>query len=348
MIMSQVLEQSSELSLTELSQGLAFPYATLKRWRWRHQLPLRQRPGPKKYLPLPYEELQEKVSALAHRLQRTFGMKALYEQYLDSISRRHLQSSVNEYRRHLRQRRRGAWKSVRWLYPNAAWAVDVTEVGRDHHGQLLRLVMCRDLASRFQFDPAPALVLAGLEIQAYLRELFESYGAPLVLKRDNGSVLNTPGIDQVLASYGVITLNSPGGYPRYNGGIERGIGLFKNGMTPCLPQPHRWELEHVRPLVTAQSHLENCRVRRCLKGFSAAQAFLQRPRLRVSKRVRRQTFDWIAHEYCAILSSMKKPNHPRAWRWAVESWLVRQGLICVSSKTKTKKVLPHFHSSSGS
>jgi hypothetical protein len=53
-----------------------------------------------------------------------------------------------------------------------------------------------------------------------LEQLFLHDGPPLVLKRDNGSNLNHQAVDEVLARYLVIPLNSPPHYPPYNGAME--------------------------------------------------------------------------------------------------------------------------------
>ena len=45
----------------------------------------------------------------------------------------------------------------------------------------------------------------------------------MFLKRDLGSPLNCQAVDEVLERYAVLPLNSPPGYPRYNGSMERGM-----------------------------------------------------------------------------------------------------------------------------
>jgi hypothetical protein len=58
------------------------------------------------------------------------------------------------------------------------------------------------------------------QVVSDLTVLFQRYGAPLFLKRDNGSNLVNAPVDEVLAQHGVIPLTSPPYYPRYNGAIE--------------------------------------------------------------------------------------------------------------------------------
>ena len=69
----------------------------------------------------------------------------------------------------------------------------------------------------------------------HLESLFRSQGAPLLLKRDNGSVFNHNAVNEVLARWGVIPLNSPAYYAPYNGAIEQGIKELKKEMARALP-----------------------------------------------------------------------------------------------------------------
>ncbi len=78
----------------------------------------------------------------------------------------------------------------------------------------------RRLASRFRFDLFVAAELPARTIAGQLEQLFAQHGAPLVLKRDNGSNLAGGEVDELLDAHGVIALNSPPHYPAYNGAIE--------------------------------------------------------------------------------------------------------------------------------
>jgi len=46
----------------------------------------------------------------------------------------------------------------------------------------------------------------GRDVAGYLRALFDQHGAPLFLKRDNGSIFNHRAVDAVLAEHCVIPL----------------------------------------------------------------------------------------------------------------------------------------------
>ena len=58
-----------------------------------------------------------------------------------------------------------------------------------------------------------------------LRELFAKYGAPLVIKCDNGSAFINEEMKAFLQEMGVHQHFSPPRKPSYNGGVERGNGI---------------------------------------------------------------------------------------------------------------------------
>jgi hypothetical protein len=66
----------------------------------------------------------------------------------------------------------------------------------------------QDLASRYKFTPWVGERVLGESVAARLEQLFLRQGPSLVLKRDNGSNLNHQAVDEVLARYRVIPLNS--------------------------------------------------------------------------------------------------------------------------------------------
>lgn len=70
-------------------------------------------------------------------------------------------------------------------------------------------------------DESAAVAVTALEA------LFRQYGAPLVLKSDNGSAFLAGQCTALLAAWGVWQLFSPPRMPRYNGSCEAGIGSMK-------------------------------------------------------------------------------------------------------------------------
>jgi len=264
------------------------------------------------------------------------------------ISRRDLGQWVQKQRQATNSAQRAAWQSIRWHQPNLAWAIDATEYGKDRHGQRLFLIVIIDLATRYTFESLVTLDPSGAAIAAHLHALFRRHGRPLLLKRDNGSLFNCEPIDQLLADEAVIPLNSPAYYPRYNGGIEKGIRELKASLRRCLPQaPDCWQPDALTPFVHAAAHLRNCARRRSLGRATAAQTYLSLPPARFTKRQRHDTFVWIKHRSAAILANIQLPNRhdaATAWRTATRHWLQSRRLITVHPKKQTHQpVLPHFH-----
>jgi hypothetical protein len=340
--MSEALQDKLGCSARAICGGLALPYRSFLRWRARqHQgVPVVQRPGLKKIDPLPLAELQSRVAQLTHRGHRTFGAPALARELSDRVSTREVAGCVAAHRRDLRRAQRQSFQRIEWAAPNVAWSLDGSETLADDHQVKLRFIASQDLASRYRFEPLFALSLEGREIAVHLDQLFHRHGAPLFLKRDNGSNLNCSEVTDVLAAHGVIPLNSPAYYPRYNGAMENSIGQFKKHLLPCLVTPPSWDLDTMRPLGRAMVVELNARRRRSLAGETPAAVFHAECQ-GWTKRFRQDTFQWIESRWRATVAQMEQPNRRQvatAWRTEAVAWLRCQQLIRCSA---TATVLPH-------
>ena len=333
--MTELVLQRTSLTARQLCRGLGLPYRSFDRWRQRQRegRPLLLPPGPRKLGPLPMDALLEDLESLVHRAQRTRGTGRLQERWHPYLARRLLQAIVHERRRQRLRVRRRKLQRIRWLQPDTAWAIDATEYPRDAQGHRLYHVVVQDLATTFQFEPLLTLDLCGHEAADFLGRLWAKHRAPLFLKRDNGSVFNTPEVNALLGTRGVIPLNSPARYPRYNGAIEHGIGELKAELHACSPAAGPRDPQQVLGFARWLVHKHNFNPRRLLQRQSAAQAYTERPRFRWNRRQRRDIFVWIGTRTRRMLRAMDHPNQldvRRAWRRSVESWLRRQGLIEVS------------------
>lgn len=321
-------QKEANLSLRRLCKG-QIAYASLMRWRKRARegLTLWQSPGPKKTVPLDWSEFYPLLRQLDHGRLRTRGTGELYQRFADALSRRGLRSLVQDYR----QDQLNSMKHIQWLWSGLAWSCDATEYGKD--GTLI--IPVADLASRYRFAPLVCTRLDGRQIAAHLESLFKKHGAPLFLKRDNGSPFNHQQVDRVLARFGVLPLNNPPRFPRYNGGIEKSIRDFKAALDA------RFQPEGKPPLTLAAEvtvHDLNHRPRRCLKGRTACAAFHDpAQRLRWTLRQRKAIFGLLLQRFGAMLETSTDKHHPRPatlWRVTVESWLRCQGLINVRQNQK--------------
>ena len=206
----------------------------------------------------------------------------------------------------------------------------------EHRGQTWNLVS--DLASRFRFAVRLNLHLPAEQVAAELKALFQRHGAPLFLKRDNGSNLVNAAVDAVLAEFGVIALNSPRYYPRYNGAIERGQREFKTELDKLAAWPMAWAARWVRRRL-------NRRARRCLEGQNARSVFLPGNRAFQSEYTperRKEVKSWIENYTRTILLNVRAGSrraHDAAWRQAVEAWLLENGFLEV---LQPKKCYPIF------
>jgi transposase InsO family protein len=338
------LQSRTQASTREISDAVGLGYRTLLRWRRRVSggNPPLTPPGPKKTGPLPLEEVRREIEALRHGRRRSRGICALQVRYQSVISRRSVSEMAAEERSKRNLARQKVCKHVAWKEPNLAWSIDGTERGRDQQGERLHVHAVQDLCSRYRFEPLVATESKGEAVALHLERLFQKYGAPLFLKRDNGSPLNHAAVDRVLADHGVIPLNSPAYYPKYNGAVEKGIREMKEALGECLPQAVRWQPEQIRPYILAVHHTLNCRPRRSLQGHSACEAYQHQPRHRYNRRDRLATFEWIHVHAKDRIEQLEKIDHRSlnaAWRHSAETWLRCQGLITVSIN---RKVLPNY------
>jgi transposase InsO family protein len=343
--MIKILQQQSKLSTRETSEALGLGYRQLLRWqeRTRAGAPALVPPGPKKTGPLPLAAVRAEVEALQHHHHRSEGTVALYEKHQGVISRRELARLVAEERGKQEQDRRRLYRRIDWHVPNVAWAIDATERGRDKRGRKLFVHAVQDLCSRYRFAPLLALESKGPAVAEHLEKLFRRHGPPRFLKRDNGSPLNAAEVDTVLADYGVIPLNSPAYYPRYNGAIEKGIREMQEALGTCLiKRPVRWQPAALLPYVIAVQHDLNCKPRRVLHQHTACEVYHHQPHAHYTKRERLAIFEWIrihAKDRIQQLEKIDQRSVRAAWRRAAETWLRCQGLITVSIN---QKVLPNL------
>ena len=330
------MKQNSQTSWRQLCDEL--PYASVMRWRQRRQqgLPVWQSPGPKKSVPLDWQEFYPLLRQLNHGRVRSQGTGELYHQFGQAISRRQLAGLVRDYRRD----QLAAMKHIQWLWAGLAWSCDATEYGDGH-----QIIPVQDLRSRYRFQPLVSDRLDGRQIAAHLESLFRQHGPPLFLKRDNGSPFNNQYVDAVMARFGVLPLNNPPHFPRYNGAEEKSIRDLKAALDQR--QQHAGRIPKDFALaVEVTAHDLNHRSRRCLNGRTACAVFNdEAQRLRWTKRQRQTIFRLLLQQFGAMIGNTTNGRHLKpatAWRVTVEAWLRCQGLItiCQNQKTNVSTTLP--------
>jgi transposase InsO family protein len=313
-------------------------YSSFMRWKGRinQGLPVVDKPGPKKIEPVDLGKLGNEIEALSHRIKRSGGTGMLYRRWSPQISRRKLQAMVRMTREAMKAKRRQGYRRIEWKVPGLAWSMDSSKLGAE------RLYQVHDLASRFKLPPLLVDRLAGETIALHLERLFKKFGPPLILKRDNGSDLDCGAVNEVLSRHGVIPLNSPAYYPRYNGAMERAIGEVKKAIEKRIPSVACSAPVPMQILAELCDHELNHMNRRSLKGKNACEVFAKRtgPIKRYGKRKRKEVVIEIKKLALMILEELQL-NGPRAagaaLRTAKETWLQQNGLIAV---TKNQSVTP--------
>jgi transposase InsO family protein len=306
------------------------PYPSVMRWRQRRRLnqPVCQSPGPKKTEPFNAAQFYPLLRELNPGPSRTPGSGELYAQFAEALSRRQFQALVREQRQDQLQ----AMKRITWLHPGTAWSCDATE--QDNH----QIIVVQDLAARYRCQPLVLEQLDGAQIAAHLEALFRQHGAPLFLKRDNGSPFNGQAVDDVMARFGVLPLNNPPRFPRYNGAIEKSIRDFKAALVERLQRMNSAPA-HFTLAVELTAHDLNHRPRRCLQGRTACAVFHDKAlRRRWNRHERKAIFRLLRQKFGRTIGLLpeddRRRRHAAAWRSSVEHWLRCQNLISVRQNQK--------------
>jgi hypothetical protein len=291
-------------------------------------------PGPKKSGSPDWATLLQTLQQWHPGRCRTGGTGLLYQRFSSWLSRRELTRLAKAFR----QNQHDSMKHIQWLKTGLAWSIDATEYGPN--GCLI--IPVQDLASRYRLPSLSTDKLDGRAIAAHLDCLFRQYGAPLFLKRDNGSAFNHHAVDDLLLRHCVLPLNSPPNFPRYNGAMERGIGELKRSLYQRWPSATR-SPELLAALENTLHHL-NHKSRRSLQGRTACACFHDPDqRLRLTKRRRHDIFRLLCWEFWRRFETMTHRNrhaHAALWRHTVETWLRRQGLISIRLNQNVSTILP--------
>ncbi len=170
---------------------------------------------------------RNEVISLLDELGPRLGVPTL-QSCFPHMARAELADLLARYRRLWRQRQRQALCVLHWQVAGSVWAMDFAEAPGPIDGMYPYLLAVRDLASGLQLLWQPLRAANALEASGALAALFAAFGAPLVLKTDNGSPFCAAACGELLQPWQVLPLFSPPYTPRYNGAVEAGIGSLKN------------------------------------------------------------------------------------------------------------------------
>jgi hypothetical protein len=333
------IRERSRMPYRTICEAAKLPYPSLMRWRVRRRdaAPLVRRPGPSKIVAPDYDRLGQAILQLSHGHARTQGTGALYAHYAPFVSRREIKQLVALAQHDQNTAHRQNLRRISWNVPNVAWSMDPCEYHQREAGKVY-LNQVQDLASRYKFQPLAGNVPCGEEIAGHLAETFKRFGAPLLLKRDNGGNLNHAAVNDVLAAHHVLPVNSPVHYPPYNGAIEEAQLELKNGLAAKLAYRPACPREHLEAYAGTVEHDLNHRPRPCLNGRTSCQMYFVGRRT-FTKWERRDAYAWIVNMRDAILNGDGvKPN--AAWRIATEEWLRMKGYITITTNGKVSPSFP--------
>jgi hypothetical protein len=329
------MKNASGVSYRAQCHGCAVAYSSLMRWKRRRLRgqPTVRRPGPAKIKPLDLANLEREIQDLSHGRHRSAGVGAMRAHYQDSISRRDLQRLVAAAREQAKRQARQAQERIHWHRAGLVWSMDDLEFEYANGVDKIHVHAVEDLGSRFKLPPLVGTRLAdGATVAEHLEGLFQRYGPPLFLKRDNHGNLNNVEVDGVMERALVLPLNSPPNYPPYNGGMERAQRELKEEVQRQLAAADPICAEQLLERVVDRL---NHQLRPCLAGQTSCAIFsLGCQEARLYSRIKRR-------EVCACIKSMaariveqsegaRPVSAAQAWRVAAENWLQRNGVISIA------------------
>jgi transposase InsO family protein len=218
-------EQQHGRSLPEAAARLRVAPRTLRAWR-AADLAALTTPSPLGRPVLRADRLDRNaVLAMLEEAGPGLGLPSLCEAFPD-LRRAELGDLLGRYRRCWRHRGQPL-HVLHWHRPGVVWAMDFAESPAPVDGLEPYLLAVRDLASGYQLAWLPLRDMTAELLRPVLAGLFALFGAPLVLKSDNGSAFRSAWLLELLEQEKVVPLFSPPSRPSYNGACEAGIGSLK-------------------------------------------------------------------------------------------------------------------------
>ena|GEM_PF-1094347 len=211
----------------EAARRLSISPRTLRHWndeqvRGKRKAEWRGRP----VLPCPLETRNEVIRFLAKVSGPSVGLPALRAVF-PKVPRAVLRDLLLRFCRVWRKRHLRSGFQLTWHRPGAVWAMDFTQPSQAIDGVFPYLFAVRDLASHRQLAWQPLRGQAAEDVLPVLARLFGEYGAPLVLKNDNGPGFLACVTKEAMRQARVAQLFSPPAHPQYNGQLERSNAVLK-------------------------------------------------------------------------------------------------------------------------
>ena len=202
------------------------------------------------------------------------------------------------------------------------WSEDGT--GFRQRGRKQELLVVQDEHSRrkLNWDLADGPAKAQ-DVQRYLEQAFDKYGAPLVLKHDGDAIFHTPEITALLEKHQVLDLTSPAGHPGYNGKQERSMRDIKSYERAMRKHGGKGSLSS-RIEITMKD-LNEDRPRPVLGGRTAEEAYHEGLAQLPDRRLFREEVESRERSLLSLAESRDEAR--KAHRKAVEQTLMCYGLM---------------------
>jgi len=269
---------------------------------------------------------------LQHVQQRTHGSGAFHECLESIASRRQIQEFITAERKEHSKEEKSCLTRVSWNAPRTCWAMDDTHLFTEPDGTKIWIHNIKDLGSQYILPPVTGPIMSGKEVAENLKNLFDRFGAPLILKRDNGSNLCAEEVNNVLKKYKVIALTSPTYYSQYNGSIEQANGLMKKRIAMlCEKYDVKVNRKSAPVLADLAAHEENNRVKRSAKRRTPSFRFFGKNRKAVNK-MRKEVIYEIIEERKVLTDGkmhLTKNEEKQISRKAVEAIFEKRGYTTV-------------------
>jgi transposase InsO family protein len=176
------------------------------------------------------------------------------EDLFPGVSRRELARHRDLWLARTRKKKAVLIHALRFIGPGRVWAADFGHSPLPLDDRFPHFLPVRDLASGNGLLALPALTEDSALVCHAFRALFRQYGAPLVMKVDNGPPFRAETTRMLLEEFHVQVLYSPPYTPEYNGAAETGVGSLKTFA-------HYESARHDRPGEWTCDDLEAARLR---------------------------------------------------------------------------------------
>jgi hypothetical protein len=214
------------LTRAQAADAIGIPERTLASWenRWvRNRLRFNPRGRTTERTPV---ERRNEVIAMFRLMGPHIGATVL-RPWFPEMPRREMENMLRRLKFLHGHKRRMQFFTLSWLKPGTAWAIDHSTPPAPIEGVYTRVLSVRDLAGQAQLAWSPVPDESAEHVRLVLATLIAEHGAPLLIKKDNGSALNEEKVNGLLDKNGIIGLLSPRATPQYNGACEAANGSMK-------------------------------------------------------------------------------------------------------------------------